>query len=160
MISVIPLQRVNVLIGPSENPALAVAANFGVNGAPTSFQATQIASGSNEYQNLRLLAGDSILSAWDFAASGGTYTNNSSVNLTLAVGSGFTTDLLRVWHFKNNQWQLITPDTISYDGTNVNFNVSGFSGYAISAIPEPSSMLLLLCGIGSCLCSRRLRTSR
>lgn len=150
------LQRVNVT-DPSNLMTTAVTANFAVNGAPTSFQATQIATGSNEYQNLQILAGNSILSAWNFNASGGTYNGTNAVNLTFAVGSGFTTDQFRVWHFKNNQWEWITPDSINYDGTNVSFNVNGFSGYALSAVPEPSSLLLVSSVVAATLASRRWR---
>ncbi len=121
-----------------------VTANFQPSQAPTTFQATEFEANSAAYQQLTNLAGNEALAAWNFSASGGGYTDNSNVNLSFLIGSGYLSEELQVWHFENNQWQAFEPDSLTYDGTYASFQADGFSGYAITPVPvpEPSSIIL------------------
>jgi hypothetical protein len=38
---------------------------------------------------------------------------------------------------------------LTYDGAYANFTVTGFSGYALAAVPEPSTLALLAAGLAA-----------
>jgi hypothetical protein len=65
------------------------------------------------------------------------------------------TDLLTVYSSNGTTWSPFPAPDLSYDGTYANFTISGFSGYAVVAIPEPSSIALLLLGAPAFLRRRR-----
>jgi len=94
------------------------------------------------------------LAAFDFNT---TLAPGSEVMLSYYVGEGFEAEELIFWHSINGEdWTLYSPETFNYDGTYVTFAVKGFSGYAISVVPEPGSATLLL-GAGAAWLVRRRR---
>jgi T5SS/PEP-CTERM-associated repeat protein len=98
-----------------------------------------------------------VRNGWVFAPTSG-YTEGEPAYLSLNVGAGLSADDLKVWHFDGSTWTLYTPTDLTYDGTYANFTVTGFSGYAVSAVPEPTSLgFMALAGITVLARRRRQR---
>jgi len=72
-----------------------------------------------------------ILSGWSFAADG--YTPGTPVYLSIDVGPGQSPGNLEIWHYNGSAWSPYPATALTYDGTDANFIVTGFSGYAIAA---------------------------
>lgn len=51
-----------------------------------------------------------------------------------------------------------TASDLTYDGTYASFTVIGFSGYAVTTVPEPSTMALLVAAAVGLLAYQRRRT--
>jgi T5SS/PEP-CTERM-associated repeat protein len=125
--------------------------SVGASFAPTggsgtlSFAATTI-SGS-ELTSLETLTGEnqSVLGGWEFTAGEG-YTQGSRVYLTFDVGEGFSANGLQVWHSHDGSWSPYAVSDLTYDGRYASFTVTGFSGYAVTTVPEPSTLALLAFG--------------
>jgi hypothetical protein len=49
----------------------------------------------------------------------------------------------------NDGWLPYAASDLTYDGTYASFTVTGFSGYAVSGIPEPSAIILFSMGAAS-----------
>ncbi len=54
---------------------------------------------------------------------------------------------LAVWHYDGAAWLPFAAGDLSYDGMYASWTVNGFSGYAVTAVPEPVSLSAL--GIGA-----------
>jgi T5SS/PEP-CTERM-associated repeat protein len=130
--------------------------SVGASFAPTSgsgtlsFAATTISGGT--LSALETLAGESqsVLGGWEFTASEG-YTQGRPVYLTFDVGEGFSADGLQVWHNHDGSWSPYGVSDLTYDGRYASFTVTGFSGYAVTTVPEPGTLALLtaaLLGLG------------
>jgi len=111
---------------------------------PISFAATTLGSEALALLQNDLSAGESILSGWAFSING--YTDGDPVYLSLEVGSGYSSGTLDLWHFDGNVWSEFSVSDLTYDGTYASFTVTGFSGYAVSAVPEPSAFALVAVG--------------
>lgn len=120
----------------------------------TSTNITFHASLLSAVQTAQLPAGDTLLSAWNFTTSG--YTAGDPVLLSFNIGSGYNADQITLWHFDGSAWTTYSADDLNVFGNYANFTVTGFSGYAITAaVPEPSSLTLLILGTASLLGRRR-----
>jgi hypothetical protein len=79
-----------------------------------------------------------VLSAWDF----GTNFTGGEVLLSFDIGLG--AQELEVWHLHDGTWTAYDAGLLTYDSHGVlSFTVSEFSGYAVTAIPEPATLALL-----------------
>jgi hypothetical protein len=80
--------------------------------------------------------------------------------LSFPIGR-WATDI-QVWHYNGIAWTAYTPAMPTYDNTTgiVDFTVNGFSGYAVSATPEPATLGLLAIGGLAMLRRRRAAASR
>jgi T5SS/PEP-CTERM-associated repeat protein len=88
------------------------------------------------------LAGSSILGRWLFTADQG-YTPGEAVYLSFNVGIGHSVDDFKIWRYDGSAWaSLVAPD-LSYDGKYASFTVTDLNGYAVTMIPEPSTLLLI-----------------
>ena len=105
------------------------------------FNATTLSGGQEALLASGLTSGWAVLNGWTFTATG--YTAGTPVYLSLDVGSGYAVNELAVWHYDGSVWTPYTPTDLAYDGTHANFTVTGFSGYAVTAIPEPATLTLL-----------------
>ena len=76
---------------------------------------------------------------------------------SLEIGAGHGGDNLAIWHFDGAAWSSYAASDLSYDGEYANFTVTGFSGYAVVAVPEPGAVGLLLAGCMGLLVRRRRR---
>lgn len=125
-----------------------VAASFGFAPDGTTFSAS-VASGS-ELTALALLADGAVLSAWNFA----TNLTGNEVRLSFDIGPGQSN--LEIWHYDGTSWTPYAAGDLMYgsDGI-VSFTVNGFSGYAVTSVPDPTTMSLLV--IGSLAILRRKR---
>ena len=95
------------------------------------------------------------LAGWTFTGSG--YTTGSPVFLSVDIGSGYPTGNLSVWHYDGTTWTPFASNDLSYDGQYANFTVMGFGGYAVVAVPGPTSLGVLGIGLVEMLVWRRRR---
>jgi len=107
--------------------------------------ASAIDDGALNGLNALLIAADeTLLSGWEFSFSGGEISAANPAYLSFYVGEGFAIDELSLWHYDGSEWTEYAASDLSYDGQYASFTVTGFSGYAVSAVPEPSAAALLL----------------
>ena len=90
-----------------------------------------------------LPAGESVLSGWSFSTTGFTATSDNPIYLSFLVGSGQTTENLDVWHYDGGAWTEYSALDLTYDGNYASFTANGLSGYAMVAVPEPATVVLL-----------------
>ncbi|HBO42410.1 MAG TPA: hypothetical protein DD670_00410, partial [Planctomycetaceae bacterium] len=98
-------------------------------------------------------SGELVLGAWDFDVVGA-YAAGDPAYLSFEVGASFSRDNLRLWHYDGADWEAYDAMDLTYDGRYASFTVAGFSGYAVSGVPEPTVFALLLAA-GLCVISRR-----
>jgi T5SS/PEP-CTERM-associated repeat protein len=125
---------------------------------PLSVTATTI--GGSTFTALQSLLGpqQSILGGWEFAFASG-YTEGDPAYLSFGIGSGYSRNGLEVWHFDGSTWTPFSADDLTYDGTYASFTVTGFSGYAVTTVPEPSMLALLLAAAMGIFAYGRWKTS-
>jgi hypothetical protein len=106
--------------------------------------------GDRAFTSLQSLLGpqQSILGGWEFAFTSG-YIAGDPAYLSLGIGRGYSRNGLEVWHFDGGSWTPFAANDLTYDGDYASFTVAGFSGYAVTTVPEPSTpALLLAAGLG------------
>jgi fibronectin-binding autotransporter adhesin len=101
-----------------------------------------------------LPAGHTLKDGWTLAAEG--YTDGEPVFLSLKVGTVENADNLAVWHYNGATWEPFAAGDLSYDGTYASFTVTGFSGYAVTAVPEAPTLGVFAL-LGPWLMARRRR---
>jgi T5SS/PEP-CTERM-associated repeat protein len=102
---------------------------------------------------LQLLAGDdqSILGAWQFSAEGG-YSSGEPAYLSCLLPTNYNRDALCVWHYEGDDWAKYAAYDLTCNGTYgegfyASFTVTSFSGYAVTLVPEPGALTLLMTGL-------------
>ncbi len=88
-------------------------------------------------------AGDSVLGGWLLTVDGA-YAEGDPAYLSFDVGEGFSRGDLSVWHFDGADWAAYLPADLTHNGTYASFTVTGFSGYAVTTVPEPGTLAILL----------------
>ena len=81
----------------------------------------------------------SVSGGWQYSATGSGYTAGDPVYLSFAVPPGLSTLDLDLWHFDGTNWGSFSASDLTCGGGYANFTVTQFSGYAVSAVPEPSA---------------------
>jgi len=106
-----------------------------------------VVSGSmlGELESL-LEAGHAVHGAWTFEVTGG-YTAGDPAYLSFDLGPGFDRSDLNLWHYDGSQWAEFDAADLTCNGNYASFTVTGFSGYAVSAVPEPGTLVMLLGGV-------------
>jgi fibronectin-binding autotransporter adhesin len=80
-----------------------------------------------------------LLTAWNYSTN---LSDGTEVMLSYDLGLGYQEP--QVWHLSGSTWSLYTPDLATYDSQgNFSFTVTSFSGYAVSAVPEPCTFTML-----------------
>ncbi|MFZ5832549.1 MAG: PEP-CTERM sorting domain-containing protein [Planctomycetota bacterium] len=111
---------------------------------PIEFTATAISGQMLTDLTAAMDAGESVLCGWEFSTTGYTVDANHPAYLSFDVGAGFSRDDFTVWHHDGTGWTELTPLDLTYDGEHyASFTVESFSGYAITAVPEPGTLALL-----------------
>jgi fibronectin-binding autotransporter adhesin len=117
-------------------------ASFGtITGNPT-FSATRMTAG--ELSMLAATPGfeGSVLAAWDYTTS----LTASEVMLSYDIGLGWPDP--QIWHLHAGAWSPYAPDLETYDSHGIlSFTTTEFSGFAITAVPEPATLVLLVNGV-------------
>jgi T5SS/PEP-CTERM-associated repeat protein len=118
---------------------------------PLSLTATTIDSSTLSSLQGLLGAQQAVLGGWDFAFTSG-YTAGDPAYLSFGIGSGYSRNGLEVWHYDGSNWTPFAANDLTYDGTYASFTVTGFSGYAVTTVPEPGTLALLVAaGLGLCV---------
>jgi fibronectin-binding autotransporter adhesin len=79
----------------------------------------------------------SVLTGWNYTAS----LSGAEVMLSYDIGSGYQDP--QIWRLHDSAWSLFTPDLVTYDSNgNLSFTVTDFSGYAVTAVPEPCTITM------------------
>ena len=144
-----------VTIDPSSTQKIVITAADGKS-VGASFQSSATSSelaftanslNGTEFNALKITSGQEALAGWTFSATGA-YTQGNPVYLSLQIGSGYSSGDLKIWHLDTNGWSDYSDkfSDLSYDGNDVSFTATGFSGYAVTgaSVPEPTAMLILL----------------
>jgi T5SS/PEP-CTERM-associated repeat protein len=118
-------------------------AGFTATDAPTTLTLSASAISGSTLSDLQSLLrpGESLLGGWQITPTSG-YTPGDPAYLSFAVGAGRSAEDLFVWHY-DGTWSRFDAADLTYDGNYASFTVTGFSDYAISAVPEPSTLALL-----------------
>ena len=73
------------------------------------------------------------------------------------MGPGFERADLKVWHHDGAQWSEYAAADLTCNGDYASFTVTGFSSYAISAVPEPGTLALLAVAVLGFVGKRRVK---
>jgi len=74
--------------------------------------------------------------------------SSTPVYLSFNVGPNRPADDLEVWHYDaTSGWVKYGAFDLTYDGTFASFTATSFSGYALTAVPEPGTLALMIAGL-------------
>ncbi len=154
------IQRALIVDSGVDKTDWSVGASFLAAEESTALNFTATVIGGETLTNLQNLLdpNQSVLGAWNFIVAGDGYTEGDPAYLSFDVGAGYSRGDLQVWHFDGSVWTDFDVMDLTYDGTYASFTVTGFSGYAVSAVPEPGTLVLLIAAaLGLLIHARRKR---
>jgi T5SS/PEP-CTERM-associated repeat protein len=137
-----------VLIGDS-GTGWSVGASFLASATSNPLTLTATTIGGSTLSALQSLLGPqqaTLLGGWQFAFTSG-YAQGDPAYLSFDIGAGYSRNGLEVWHYDGSSWTEFAANDLTYDGNYASFTVTGFSSYAVTTVPEPSTLVLL--GIGA-----------
>ena len=131
--------------------------NFQPAGSSTSVDFMAAATSGAELAALEALlgSGEIVEGAYDFTVSG--LSGGEDVMLGFALTGDVSTDDVTIWHNDGSGWTEYDATDLVCSGGWASFTVDSFSSYAVSAVPEPATMGLLLVGAFGVLRRRRAR---
>jgi T5SS/PEP-CTERM-associated repeat protein len=88
----------------------------------------------------------SLLSGWQFTTDGG-YASGEPVYLSFDVGADYSRPDFSVWRLSGTNWASYDAVDLTYDGRYASFTVTDLSGYAVSAVPEPTTVAMLFAAV-------------
>jgi T5SS/PEP-CTERM-associated repeat protein len=152
-------QRVLVTdAGPGKSGWL-VGASFLATILPTSLDFTATAmDGALDALKGQLNPGDVVLGAWSFEAIN-YYSPDNPLYLSFYVDAFSAPETLQAWQYDGSAWNKYAAADLYYDGTYANFTVTGMGGYAVTGVPEPSTLVYVSVAglLGSLACVWRKR---
>ncbi len=94
---------------------------------------------------------ESVLAAWQCALTG--YTNGELAYLSFNVGDAYNANDLTVWRGSGSTWYKLDADILTRNGDWASFSTTTLAGftyanYAITAVPEPGTLALLIVALG------------
>jgi T5SS/PEP-CTERM-associated repeat protein len=116
-------------------------ASFGVVVGTPTFSAAWMTAG--QLSDLAATPGfaGSVLAAWDYT----TTLTGSEAMLSFDIGLGAPD--IAIWHLHDGTWSPFTPDLETYDSHGIlSFTTTELSGFAVAAVPEPASLVLVIVG--------------
>ncbi len=113
---------------------------------PLDFVATTVSGSTLTALEGLLPAKQSVVGAWSFLATSG-YESGDPAYLSFDVGSASE---LEAWQYNGTSWTQYDPTDLTDDGTYASFTVTSLGDYAVSAVPESSTITLLIAG-AACL---------
>jgi T5SS/PEP-CTERM-associated repeat protein len=136
-------QRVLITDSETGNTGWSVGASFAADSTPMTLTASVI-SGDVRTGLESLLDGDQIvLGGWEFTLDDG-YTEGQPAYLSFDIGADHSRDELQVWHYDTTTgWTEYEATDLTYNGDYASFTVTGFSGYAVTGVPEPGALSCL-----------------
>jgi T5SS/PEP-CTERM-associated repeat protein len=139
-----------------------VGASFPAASSTTNITFTATAMSSTTLDTLQALlpARHSILSGWNLATTNYSVSSTNPLYLSFNVGAGHSTDDLNLWQYDGGTWTKYAPLDLTYDGSYASFTATGLTGYAMVAVPEPGTLVLLVAGLFAlATCVRRERAA-
>ncbi len=121
-----------------------VGASFLAADVPSELRFTATPIGGATLTDLESLldVGDLVRGGWTFAVTGA-YSEGDPAYLSFDLGPGFLRPDLNLWHHDGIEWTEYAASDLTYNEQYASFTVTDFSGYAVSAVPEPGSLALL-----------------
>jgi T5SS/PEP-CTERM-associated repeat protein len=107
-----------------------------------------------------LQPGESVLNAWNLSADGTGYVATDPIYLSLSVPSDLSRHDVEIWKLTGTTWSPFTADDLTTADGYASFTITGLSGYAVTVVPEPSTILLLLLAAAPLIARRLLRSKR
>jgi len=92
--------------------------------------------------------GHELFGAWQLSVEGFTPSAEEPVYLSFGVfdfetgRGGLNASEITLWHYDGTKWSPLESDMFTHDGQYANFLAESFSAYAVSAVPEPGTLLL------------------
>jgi T5SS/PEP-CTERM-associated repeat protein len=87
--------------------------------------------------------GQSVLSGWNFSATGKWYVANDPVYLSLGIPANLSHGNVQLWRFNSGSWSRFNVDDLTVNDGYASFTSTGLGKYALSAVPEPNTIALL-----------------
>ncbi len=125
------------------NVGLSLAGNSGTD---TAVVANAVSGGALAALQTKAGSGNTVKGAWEFGVFGG-YNEGDPAYLSFEVGAGYSLNKFKLWHYSSGVWSQYSGGDVNYDGKYVNVTVTGFSGYALTAVPEPGVVALFVVGL-------------
>jgi len=93
---------------------------------------------------------DVVRGAWVLESTGA-YTAGNPMYLSFHVGPDFDRSDLTLWHYENAEWSEYFAADLTCNEDYASFTATNMASYAVSAIPEPSTLILLSTGVAGLL---------
>jgi fibronectin-binding autotransporter adhesin len=130
----------------------AVGASFQATDTPSTTGLTASLMDGSQVSSLQNLLdpGKTVLSAWDFSATG--HAPGDPVYLSFGVGAGQRFLDLAIWHFDGKTWDKYLNTDLAYANGFASFVATGLSAYAVSGaapVPVPAAAWLFASSIAA-----------
>lgn len=121
---------------------------------PTTPVALQQAIGESAAGEINFVLPSQTVQLWELGFTGG-FSGDATVTLHFdptLIGNTPLSDLY-IEHYENGVWVVPPNQTVDFTGDTITFETDGFSPFILAAVPEPSSLLLVMIGFVAIACS-------
>ncbi len=128
-------QQQRVFVGENTNDWTAAASFLAKTGTGNAFDFTATAVDGSDLNALNTLLepGQSVLSSWNFTATGSGYNPYDPIYLSLGIPLNLSRTDLRLWRFSSGNWSSYTAADLTSASGYAGFLITGLSGYAVTA---------------------------